>query len=734
MALLASTSALTAPAARVAGLIQLWALFRECRRRHRQPVHCASCLFHQITLVVATQRLHAKINYRGVLGFGLAVSSVATGALAGSVTTPGSYADLGTLGGTSSYASGVSADGTVVVGQAWTTNDIAGHAFRWTASNSTMANLGTLGGIDSAANGVSADGSVVVGRSYTTNNAAQRAFRWTAATNTMVDLGTLGGADSAANAVNADGSIVVGTAYTTNNAAQRAFRWMAATNTMADLGTLGGAFSFAWGVNADGSVVVGEAFKAGDAVSHAFRWTASTNTMADLGTLGGANSVAQGVNADGSVIVGNSDTSNGIASHAFRWTATTNSMSDLGTLGGTYSAAQGVNADGSVVVGTANTTNDAAQRAFRWTQASGMISVDDWLRRQGVTLNHDVTQSANGVSANGNVIVGQLENNHAFIARGATTVTTAGLMDVSNFQQSLVSAPRVSGQLQNADVAINGAHSSPLFMLLDAGQSSAWFTGDGGYASTKTAQGGLGAGEFGFGRGLEDGWTVRLAGGGQYSRMDTQNGGNATVASGYIAPDVSHVFGGSLVATLSGYFNWGKADIRRGYLNGSANDSSFGSTSAQTYGVRARVDWQDAFKISSTGISPFVSYTYLNSQMDGYTETGGGFPVRFNGSRETSNTVRIGADAKTPLTDNLDLVTRLEYGHRFEKAGAGVSGQILGLSAFSIDGASIQQDFLRGGIGVSYRLGQGDGLVMLNTSNQTGRNVTWVSASYRLKF
>ena len=120
--------------------------------------------------------------------------------------------------------------------------------------------------------------------------------------------------------------------------------------------------------------------------------------------------------------------------------------------------------------------------------------------------------------------------------------------------------------------------------------------------------------------------------------------------------------------------------------------------------------------------------------MDGYTETGGSFPVRFNGSRETSNTVRIGADAKTPLTDNLDLVTRLEYGHRFEKAGAGVSGQILGLSAFSIDGASVQQDFLRGGIGVSYRLGQGDGLVMLNTSNQTGRNVTWVSASYRLKF
>ncbi len=120
--------------------------------------------------------------------------------------------------------------------------------------------------------------------------------------------------------------------------------------------------------------------------------------------------------------------------------------------------------------------------------------------------------------------------------------------------------------------------------------------------------------------------------------------------------------------------------------------------------------------------------------MNGYTETGGSFPVRFDGSREISNTVRIGADAKTPLNDNFDLVTRLEYGHRFEKSGAGVSGQILGLSAFSLDGSSVQQDFVRGGIGVSYKLGQGDGLIMVNSSNQTGKNTTWVSASYRVKF
>jgi probable HAF family extracellular repeat protein len=53
-----------------------------------------------------------------------------------------------------------------------------------------MQDLGTLGGSYSWAYGVSADGAVVVGRAY--NAVGYRAFRWTAAGG-MQDLGTLGG-------------------------------------------------------------------------------------------------------------------------------------------------------------------------------------------------------------------------------------------------------------------------------------------------------------------------------------------------------------------------------------------------------------------------------------------------------------------------------------------------------------------------------------------------------------
>jgi probable HAF family extracellular repeat protein len=123
---------------------------------------------------------------------------------------------LGTLGGGGSYATGVSADGSVVVGRA---ENAAGQkrAFRWTASGG-MQNLGTLGGTWSEAWGVSADGSVVVGWA---GNAAgyNRAFRWTASggmedlNTTYASLLTNGSVLWQARAISPDGRYIVGAGY-----------------------------------------------------------------------------------------------------------------------------------------------------------------------------------------------------------------------------------------------------------------------------------------------------------------------------------------------------------------------------------------------------------------------------------------------------------------------------------------------------------------------------------------
>jgi probable HAF family extracellular repeat protein len=94
-----------------------------------------------------------------------------------------SITDLGTLGGTSSYAYAVSADGSVVVGYS---DNASGYdnAFRWSAG--VMTNLGTLGGLEARAHAVSANGSVVVG--YATNASGDdRAFLYREGTMLDVD-------------------------------------------------------------------------------------------------------------------------------------------------------------------------------------------------------------------------------------------------------------------------------------------------------------------------------------------------------------------------------------------------------------------------------------------------------------------------------------------------------------------------------------------------------------------
>jgi probable HAF family extracellular repeat protein len=89
--------------------------------------------------------------------------------------------DLGTLGGSSSYAHSVSADGTVVVGGA---QNAAGQwrAFRWTEVggmedlNIIYASLLTDGSILEGAFAISPDGRYIVGRGYNAATGRTEAF------------------------------------------------------------------------------------------------------------------------------------------------------------------------------------------------------------------------------------------------------------------------------------------------------------------------------------------------------------------------------------------------------------------------------------------------------------------------------------------------------------------------------------------------------------------------------
>ncbi|MBX3736865.1 MAG: DUF3466 family protein [Candidatus Didemnitutus sp.] len=230
----------------------------------------------------------------------------------------GSFADLGTLGGTQSRALGVNSAGTVV-GWSHLTGSTDYHAFAF--AGGTMTDLGTLGGTLSQANDINSSG-IIVGTSGT--GTTTHGFRY--ANGTMTDLGTLLGPTgvSYANAINSSG-LIAGRSNASHTA-DHAVIW--SSGTMLDLGSLSGAsgLSEAQGINDLGWVAGNSTFGAGNvAQRHAFLY--ANGTMTDLGSLGG-NSWATDVNNAGQV-VGYSYLANGYTMHPFFYDYAASAMIDL---------------------------------------------------------------------------------------------------------------------------------------------------------------------------------------------------------------------------------------------------------------------------------------------------------------------------------------------------------------------------------------------------------------------
>lgn len=231
-------------------------------------------------------------------------------------TREGGMRPLGGLypadGGVRSSATAVSADGTVVAGSSSRRDGTDGRAFRWTASGG-MQSLGVVehpansgdGNVTSIAYGVSADGSVIVGQSGSPFGAVEP-FRWTAPGG-IRPLGKPGQprVGGAAYAISADGSTVVG------SSANMPFRWSAlgGLETLEHPGLRHGTAA-GRAVSADGSVVVGwfptiehdeDEFSVED-----FRWTREGGLQV---IRKGDDSphgleLALSVSADGSVVLG----------------------------------------------------------------------------------------------------------------------------------------------------------------------------------------------------------------------------------------------------------------------------------------------------------------------------------------------------------------------------------------------------------------------------------------------
>lgn len=199
--------------------------------------------------------------------------------------------DLGTLGGTNSYASDINANGQVV-GYSLLA-DGSQHAFIY--RDGAMHDLGTLGGTNSEARAINSSG-YVVGLSDMADG-SQHAFIYR--DGAMHDLGTLGGLQSIANDINDNGQIV-GSSDAADGS-RRAFLYN--NGVMQNIDTLGQIDSSAYGINNKGQIVGAYTVLAGHSLTdyytvHAFY--IGDGGMEDLGipSITGACEI----NDDGTII------------------------------------------------------------------------------------------------------------------------------------------------------------------------------------------------------------------------------------------------------------------------------------------------------------------------------------------------------------------------------------------------------------------------------------------------
>ena len=695
-------------------------------------------------------RLHPALCRKPVsLALTLALGCVVSAHAADGLTNMGAPAALDGATNLAVVPTDVSDDGMTVVGQGF--GRLGGvftdATYRWSPGGGFEDLAPQLPDNDRAtAYGVSDDGSVIVGGYTLPGTFNQRGYRLVGGVAETINP-DLGGTYVRVSGVSGDGQVVVG--YTGGGSdpfAIKAYRWV--DGTMTDLGELSsGRGGQAFATNGDGSVVVGHAnVSASTTEYHAFRWTGGS--MTDLGRLGASgNSSAVGVSADGSVVVGRSAfAADGIYEHAFRWTQA-GGMVDIHDRDGDFSSANGVSGDGKVVVGSvATTAGSVLQTAFRWTQASGMQTVEEWLSANGVAVGSGVeTQEATATNSNGSVVVGYLSSGEGFLARvgdgtGGGTGGGSGMISFADFVKTLSQTSRAaSSTTRTAVVALQGAHSRPLSRRTADGGNTLWVAGDWGDDSHASRDGEVSLAEIGGGHNFGD-FQFNLSLGHTWASQDAGSDGKST-ADGYyllaewLAPVLKREHD-ALWAVISGFHQWGDGRIRRGYLNAGVADSSFGEPDSTTWGASLRLEWDRLLQLPWLSANPFVEYAHLDSTIDAYTETGGGFPALIGKTNDSFDPIRYGLNAEAPVTEWARLVAVLEGAHRFDDQGPAGSATLLGAGGFTVNapGGPIEQDWLRVGGGVEADVWRGTASVMVNGTTESEMPACWVAASWRMSF
>ncbi|TCV51565.1 autotransporter domain-containing protein [Pseudomonas sp. 460] len=646
-----------------------------------------------------------------------------------------------TINGYNSHLGG-SGDGEMLVGTQTNSTTGVTSAFQWTllGGKQYLASLGNV----AQANAASNDGSVIVGSSLDSVSGKQTAVSWDGTgIHAMSFLNN--GAYTEARGVSADGSVIAGSADDGLTGNDTAVTWNSAGN-ITSLGHLSdGVYSFALGVSADGQVVVGYAQNGALGGDMATRWVNGASAES-LGTLaGGIGSRAKAASADGTYIVGTGDSSVSSA-EAFIWSQASG-MKGLGLLtDGTLSGAEGISANGAVVVGVADTTG-AVVTGFRWTAETGMQSLVQWLQDNDPSytlLPGNSLDSATAVSADGNTVFGMGTLNgrdQPFVARSygpvavpapvvtppvvsppvvtpppsgssGTTPPTSG-SGTSGGTTGGSGTPAAGGSDTDTDYPVPPTGVIGLYDLGDSLNNASLYAEAMQNQLHGFVQDQLNCTTFDT-KGICVNVSVQMTHHNGTVQGDNTYGGltiayritpDLVAGIGYQGPSSSLKIHDDRVEgdtnTVGAFVEYGNrlkqgvfargavaisdgdATIKRSYLTGAGTSASKGKSDISQRAVSGQAGYVFIVK-DNTAVMPYVGLDYLDTKLDGYTETSGPYPVQFDSRTQNNVYGTAGVTGSLNLGNKAILSANLKHVERLNNSNDDLSGEVLGVSTFDL--------------------------------------------------
>lgn len=313
----------------------------------------------------------------------------------------------------------------------------------------------------------------------------------------------------------------------------------------------------------------------------------------------------------------------------------------------------------------------------------------------------------------------------------------APVFNLATYYQSLAGQAQISVAATNsAALVLHGNHGHPLDMRAAPGTDHCiWAAGDWGGNNLGGNDDTLALAEIGGCKVLNAARTqIGLAVGKSWSKQQTPFNGRQELEGQYLLLELItplQSLSPDLWATATLYYNHANADALRGYSNGLTLDASKGDTRTDTWALRARLDWENALHAYGTYFSPFVDLSWIETQVDSYTEESGSLPAYFASNTQAVSESRLGINARYPLTPRLALIAGAEGVHRFNNSAPSVSG-INGGQPFRIDGGRDDRTWMHWSTGAVFNYAKSSLRFSANTTTGGQDPDIWLALSWNM--